>query len=89
MTGGWWAMGIAVVAALALVPNWPRRLQRRAQVRRVRAEVATWLSAQSSGEGFPPTPLSAPTSHRLKRQRRTLMFGVLGPDISVGPRRAA
>jgi hypothetical protein len=86
---GWWAMGIVVAACLALCPNYSRHHQRRAQVRRVRAEVATWLSAQSSGEGFPPTPLSAPTSHRLKRQRRTLMFGALYPNISVGPRSAA
>ncbi len=74
---GWWiAMGLLVAACLALVHNYNRHRQRRAQVRRVRLQVATWLSASTdSGGGIPPTSPSAPNSHRM---RRTLMFGDLG-----------
>ncbi len=86
---GWWiAMGLLVAACLALVPNYNRHRQRRVQVRRVRTELATWLSAPTdSGGGVPPTFPSAPISHRL--MRRTVMFGDLGPDITVRPRSTA
>ena len=93
---GWWVlMGAVIVAAVA--PRLLRRHRRRAQVDRVRAELSTWLPAlnqpdSSSGAlgiGDPPTSSSASPSKPAVRCRRTLMFGALYPDISVGPLREA
>jgi hypothetical protein len=93
---GWWVL-MGVIAAVVVAPRVHRRRCRRARVDRVRAELSTWLPALNQpddspgdpGIGVPPTSGSTSPPQAVVRCRRTLMFGALYPDISVGPRRVA
>jgi hypothetical protein len=91
---GWWVlMGAVIAAGTAFVPKTLRRHRRRDQVDRVRAALSTWLPALnqpddrgllSDGGGVPPTSCSVVSPPRgVVRCRRTVMFGVLVPNIAV------
>jgi hypothetical protein len=94
---GWWVlMGAVIAVGAVFAPKILRHHRRRAQVDRVRAALSAWLpalnqpdGAQPSGVVAPPTFGLAPSGPSVVRCRRTLMFGELDPDISVGSRRAA
>lgn len=95
---GWWVlMGAAIAAGTVFAPRLCRRHRRRVQVDRVRASLSTWPPALNQPDGSPggtgvvdpPTSDSALPPRSVVRRRRTLMFGALYPNISVGPRRAA
>jgi len=93
---GWWVLMGAVIAMGSVVtPRLRRRHGRRAQVARVRAELATWLPALNQpdgrpvfGGGVPPTFSSAASPRPAVRCRRTVTFGDLAPSITVRTRRA-
>jgi hypothetical protein len=99
MSGWWIAMGVLAAAVLALTPRLIRRRQRRRRLDMIRARVEASLSVLKQpvdspltvcGGEDPPTFSSAPSPLRTAdQQRRTLMFGALYPDISVGSRRVA
>lgn len=91
--GGWFAVGVLVAACLALAPRYIQRRQRRRRVAICRARVGASLSALNQPDGAPfgevvapPTFDFAPNEPSAVRCRRTLMFGALYPDISVGSR---
>jgi hypothetical protein len=93
MTGWWVVMGAVVVA---FAPRLHRHYRRRAQVDRVKAALSTWLPALKQPDGSPrdgtvapPTFGSSSPPRTAVRCRRTLMFGALYPDISVGQRSAS
>jgi hypothetical protein len=100
---GWWIlMGATTAIGLAVLSRLRRHHRRRAQVDRVRTALSTWLPALKQPDDTtvlePPTEdnltpsvsprQTAPTGCAV-RPRRTLMFGDLGLDGTVGSRRVA
>jgi hypothetical protein len=95
---GWWVlMGAVITAGTAFAPKTLRRHRRRVQVDRVRAALSTWLPALNQPDGSPGDPgtVAPPTlgftspPQAAVRCRRTVMFGVLVPSITVGSRSAS